>query len=106
ILDAPPEPGGHGGRGALPRLHGRVSFEQVAFRYRPEGPSVLSGLSLSVAPGEVIGVVGRSGSGKSTLAKLLLRLYVPERGRVLVDGVDVALIDPSWLRRRVGVVVQ
>jgi ATP-binding cassette, subfamily B, bacterial HlyB/CyaB len=50
--------------------------------------------------------VGRSGSGKSTIAKLIQRLYVPERGRVLVDGVDLAQVDPAWLRRQVGVVLQ
>jgi subfamily B ATP-binding cassette protein HlyB/CyaB len=54
----------------------------------------------------VIGIVGPSGSGKSTLSKLVQRLYVPESGRVLVDGVDLAQIDPSWLRRQIGVVLQ
>ncbi len=63
-------------------------------------------MSFSVSPGEVIGIVGPSGSGKSTVAKLLQRLYVPERGRVLVDGVDLALIDPRSLRRQIGVVLQ
>lgn len=51
-------------------------------------------------------VVGPSGSGKSTLTKLVQRLYVPEQGRVLVDGVDLALVDPAWLRRQIGVVLQ
>ena len=63
-------------------------------------------MSFSVAAGEVIGIVGRSGSGKSTIAKLIQRLYVPERGRILVDGVDLAQVDPAWLRRQVGVVLQ
>ena len=54
----------------------------------------------------MLGIVGRSGSGKSTLAKLMQRLYVPERGRVLVDGADLALADPAWLRRQIGVVLQ
>jgi subfamily B ATP-binding cassette protein HlyB/CyaB len=67
---------------------------------------VLSDVSLSIAPGEVIGVVGPSGSGKSTLAKLLQRLYSPDQGQVLVDGVDVAQMDPAWLRRQIGVVLQ
>ena len=56
--------------------------------------------------GQVLGVVGASGSGKSTLAKLVQRLYVPESGRVLVDGVDLAMVDPTWLRRQLGVVLQ
>ena len=63
-------------------------------------------MSFAVAPGQVIGIVGRSGSGKSTIAKLIQRLYVPERGRILVDGVDLAQVDPAWLRRQVGVVLQ
>ena len=56
--------------------------------------------------GQVVGIVGPSGSGKSTLAKLVQRLYVPESGRVLVDGIDLALVDPAWLRRQIGVVLQ
>jgi subfamily B ATP-binding cassette protein HlyB/CyaB len=78
----------------------------VSFRYRPEGSEVLRKVSFSVAAGNVIGIVGRSGSGKSTIAKLIQRLYVPERGRILVDGVDLAQVDPAWLRRQVGVVLQ
>ena len=57
-------------------------------------------------PGEVIGIVGRSGSGKSTLTKLVQRLYTPEQGRVLIDGVDISLIDAAQLRRQIGVVLQ
>ena len=90
----------------LPRLQGRVTLDNLTFRYRPDAQPVLHGLSLDVKPGEVIGIVGRSGSGKSTLTKLIQRLYVPESGRVLVDGHDVALIDAAQLRRQVGVVLQ
>ncbi|MDU9394069.1 type I secretion system permease/ATPase [Pseudomonas sp. zfem002] len=93
-------------RSALPALKGRVEFDQVHFRYRPDGSEVLRSVSLVIEPGEVIGVVGRSGSGKSTLTRLLQRLYVPERGRVLVDGMDLALADVSSLRRQIGVVLQ
>ena len=78
----------------------------MQFRYRPNLPLVLHDLTLTVKAGQVVGIVGQSGSGKSTIAKLVQRLYVPESGRVLVDGVDLALIDPSWLRRQVGVVLQ
>jgi subfamily B ATP-binding cassette protein HlyB/CyaB len=88
-----PAPSSAGSRAPLPPLAGRIEFDQVVFRYRPDGPEVLRGISLTIAPGEVIGIVGRSGSGKSTLAKLVQRLYVPERGRVLVDGIDLALAD-------------
>jgi len=102
---------GQGGQGArsgttLPPLAGRIEFDDVAFRYRPDGPEVLRGISLTIEPGEVIGIVGRSGSGKSTLTKLAQRLYLPERGRVLVDGIDLAMADSSSLRRQIGVVLQ
>jgi subfamily B ATP-binding cassette protein HlyB/CyaB len=90
----------------LPPLKGRIQFDQVAFRYRPEAPPVLQGLTLDIQPGEVIGIVGRSGSGKSTLTKLVQRLYSPEHGRVMVDGIDISLIDAAQLRRQVGVVLQ
>jgi len=90
----------------LPPLKGRIALDGVTFRYRPEAPPVLHDLSLDVAPGEVLGIVGRSGSGKSTLTKLVQRLYVPERGRVLVDGIDISLIDAAQLRRQIGVVLQ
>jgi ATP-binding cassette, subfamily B, bacterial HlyB/CyaB len=93
-------------RSTLPPITGRVELDQVVFRYRPDAPEVLRGVSLSVAPGEVIGIVGRSGSGKSTLTKLVQRLYLPERGRVLVDGVDLAMADTTSLRRQIGVVLQ
>jgi len=93
-------------RSALPPSQGRITFDQVVFRYRVDGPETLRTVSFELNPGEVVGVVGRSGSGKSTIAKLVQRLYVPERGRVLVDGVDLALVDPAWLRRQIGVVLQ
>lgn len=95
-----------GSRMTLPPIKGRVAFDQVTFRYRPDTAEVLSGIDLDIAAGEVIGIVGRSGSGKSTLTKLVQRLYVPERGRVLIDGHDLALADPAWLRRQLGVVLQ
>jgi len=93
-------------RQALPPIRGDVSFEDIRFRYRPDGPPILNGVSLDIRSGQVIGIVGRSGSGKSTLTKLLQRLYVPEHGRVRVDGIDLALADPAWLRRQIGVVLQ
>jgi subfamily B ATP-binding cassette protein HlyB/CyaB len=93
-------------RQALPQVRGEIAFEDIRFRYTPDGPQVLKGINLTIRPGEIIGVVGRSGSGKSTLTKLLQRLYVPEGGRVRIDGIDLALADPAWLRRQVGVVLQ
>jgi subfamily B ATP-binding cassette protein HlyB/CyaB len=106
VLNAPPEPSYNPNRTTLPTLQGHVLFDHVTFRYRVDGPEVLSKLSFQVQPGQMVGVVGRSGSGKSTIAKLIQRLYVPESGRVLIDGVDLAQIDPAWLRRQVGVVLQ
>lgn len=106
ILNTPCESTFNPDRSSLPSLQGRVSFERVRFRYRPDMPLVLDELNLQVAAGEIIGIVGKSGSGKSTLAKLVQRLYVPEAGRVLVDGVDLATVDPGWLRRHLGVVLQ
>ena len=95
-----------GNKSTLPPIQGRIEFDHVVFRYRPDGSEVLCGINLVIRPGEVIGIVGRSGSGKSTLAKLVQRMYVPERGRVLVDGMDLALADVSSLRRQIGVVLQ
>ena len=91
---------------ALPNIRGQIDFEKIIFRYRPDGAEILRNLNLNIKAGEILGIVGRSGSGKSTLTKLVQRLYVPERGRVLVDGNDLALADPSWLRRQIGVVLQ
>ena len=106
ILNAPREPGYNPNRSTLPPLEGRIEFDKVSFRYRFDTPEVLRRLSLDIPPGQVLGIVGRSGSGKSTLTKLIQRLYVPESGRVLVDGVDLAMVDPAWLRRQLGVVLQ
>lgn len=106
ILNTPTEPGYNPGRASLPSLKGAVAFSGVTFRYRPDRPEVLRNINLEIKPGEVIGIVGRSGSGKSTLTKLIQRLYVPESGRILIDGTDLALIEPTWLRRQIGVVLQ
>jgi subfamily B ATP-binding cassette protein HlyB/CyaB len=106
ILNSVPEPAYNPARAALPPVRGDVAFERVTFRYRVDGPEILKDVSLNVKAGQVLGIVGPSGSGKSTLTKLVQRLYVPESGRVFVDGVDIALADVAWLRRQVGVVLQ
>jgi subfamily B ATP-binding cassette protein HlyB/CyaB len=106
ILNAPPEPEHNPNRASLPPIAGAINFDKVRFRYRADAPEALRGVSLQIEPGEMLGIVGPSGSGKSTLTKLVQRLYVPEQGRVLVDGTDLALVDPAWLRRQVGVVLQ
>jgi subfamily B ATP-binding cassette protein HlyB/CyaB len=106
ILNTPAEPTFNPGRAALPAIRGDIAFEHVTFRYRIDGPEVLHDVSFSVPAGQIVGIVGPSGSGKSTLAKLIQRLYVPESGRVLVDGVDLAMVDAAWLRRQLGIVLQ
>src|SRR4029077_7553948 len=106
ILNAIPEPSHSPARAALPAIRGQVTLEHVTFRYRVDGPEVLHDVSFSVPAGQIVGIVGSSGSGKSTLAKVIQRLYVPESGRVLVDGADLAMVDIAWLRRQIGVVLQ
>ncbi|MDP9011732.1 MAG: type I secretion system permease/ATPase [Pseudomonadota bacterium] len=93
-------------RQALPEIDGAIEFSDIHFRYKPDAPLVLKAVTFSITPGQVVGIVGRSGSGKSTLTKLLQRLYLPEQGRITIDGHDLALCDPAWLRRQVGVVLQ
>jgi subfamily B ATP-binding cassette protein HlyB/CyaB len=106
ILNTAAEPAFSSGQTALPAIRGELVFEHATFRYRIDGPEVLHDVSFRVPAGQVIGIVGPSGSGKSTLTKLVQRLYVPESGRVIVDGIDLNAVDPSWLRRQIGVVLQ
>jgi ATP-binding cassette, subfamily B, bacterial HlyB/CyaB len=106
ILNTPVEAHGVSGEASQPRLDGTIEFERVTFRYSVKTQPVLRDVSLKIPAGQVVGIVGPSGSGKSTIAKLAQRLYQPEAGRVLVDGVDTAVLDPSWLRRQIGVVLQ
>ncbi len=90
----------------LPAIEGRIKVEGVRFRYDVNAPEVIRNLSFEIPNGITVGVVGRSGSGKSTLSKLLQRLYIPECGKILIDGVDISMSDPAWLRRQIGVVLQ
>jgi subfamily B ATP-binding cassette protein HlyB/CyaB len=106
ILNTTPETNYNQGRASLPKIRGDITFEHVTFRYRIDGPEVLCDVTFSVPAGQIIGIVGLSGSGKSTLVKLAQRLYIPESGRILVDGVDLAVVDTAWLRRQLGVVLQ
>lgn len=106
IMDALPEPAFRPNRSTPPDVQGRVTFDHVNFRYAPKAPEVLSDLSFDIEAGEVIGVVGVSGAGKTTLMRLIQRLYTPESGRILMDGMDLNLVDTSWLRRQIGGVGQ
>ena len=96
---------GHRARSCRRRA-ARSNSAMSSFRYRPDAPQVLKQISLRVNPGKVVGIVGPSGSGKSTLTKLIQRFYIPEEGQVLLDDVDLAQVDPAWLRSHIGVVLQ
>lgn len=95
----------HPGAKPLHVTQGEVRFEHVGFHYG-KGSGVIEGLDLVVRPGERIGLVGPSGAGKSTLVNLLLRLYDVERGRILVDGQDIAAVTQESLREQIGMVTQ
>lgn len=86
---------------------GHIQFNDIEFSYPSrEDVRIFENFKLEISPGKMVAVVGPSGSGKSTLGALLLRLYDPSRGQVLLDGQDIKEIDPSWLRRHVGTVSQ
>jgi ATP-binding cassette, subfamily C, bacterial LapB len=89
----------------LPRLSGRIDFRDAHFAY-PDSPPLLKGLNLNIKPGERVGFIGRIGSGKSTLFKLVLNLYSPDQGAVMVDGMSVNQLEPQSLRRQIGYVPQ
>ncbi len=94
---------------ALKVTQGEIRFEDVRFSYgrlREGGPPVIDGFSLTIRPGEKIGVVGRSGAGKSTIVNLLLRFYDVEGGRILIDGQDIAGVTQVSLREQIGMVTQ
>lgn len=105
VLDTPTETAGRTVRPAR-RLHGQLRAEHLTFRYTPLGPPVIDDVTVTVHPGQLVAIVGRSGSGKSTLGRLLLGLYPPHSGRVLVDGMDLQLLDPATVRSQIGVVTQ
>ncbi|MEO0359059.1 MAG: ATP-binding cassette domain-containing protein, partial [Pseudomonadota bacterium] len=90
----------------LPALQGDIEFRNVTFRYNPEGAEILRNVSFKIDAGQTIGIVGPSGSGKTTLTKLIQKMFTPSSGSVMVDGFDIALLNPSWLRRQVGTVLQ
>ncbi len=87
-------------------VRGEVRFEGVWFRYSPEGPWVLRDVSFTASPGQTIALVGHTGAGKTTIVNLLLRFYDPDRGRILIDGVDIRQLSTSDLRSLIGFVQQ
>ena len=90
----------------LPTLEGKIVFDHVRFRYRSDASDVIKDMSFTIPAGSIVGVVGRSGSGKSTLSKLVQRLYIPEAGKISIDGLDLSLVNPEQLRRQIGIVLQ
>jgi ATP-binding cassette, subfamily C, bacterial LapB len=89
-----------------PQVQGAITFQDVTFRYPGEKQAALAQVSFAIEPGERVGLVGRIGSGKSTIEKLVLGLYEPEQGAVLIDGTDLRQIDPADVRRHIGCVLQ
>jgi len=104
VLDQEPEQ--DSGHVPLERAEGALAFENVSFRYQPEGPDVLQDIAFQVQPGENIALVGRSGSGKTTLVNLLPRFFHPTAGRILLDGHDLETIRLRDLRRQISYVGQ
>ncbi len=103
-LEEAPEPAADLGR-PLPPVRGTIDFQGVSFAY-PGRPEALSEVTLHIHAGETVAIVGPNGAGKSTLAHLLMRLHPCTRGRILLDGVDVATVSLGSLRRQIGVVPQ
>jgi len=91
---------------SMPVMKGQLEFRDVVFRYPKQKTPALNNVTISVKPGEHVGVIGAVGSGKTTLERLILNLYQPDAGSVQIDGVDVRQIDPADLRRNIGVVQQ
>jgi ATP-binding cassette subfamily C protein LapB len=89
-----------------PHIDGSIELRDVTFRYPGQEGAALNGVSFKIAPGERVGIVGRIGSGKTTIERLLLGLFEPEEGAVLVDGTDIRQLDPADLRRSIGCVLQ
>lgn len=108
VLDTEPEEDlQHQARQSLPSIQGIIRFENVTFRYHPESDvNILENLSFEVKPGQMVALVGRSGSGKTTISKLVLGLYPPTDGKVLIDEQDITSLSLRSLRSSVGVVDQ
>ena len=105
VMNKKPEAGFARG-GARPEIKGEIVLEDVRFAYNPGDPPALDGLSLRIAPGEVLGVVGKSGSGKTTLTRLIQGLYPLSQGRILFDATSIRDMDILHLRQNIGVVLQ
>ena len=105
LMRAPTE-GPEGEPLVLARTEGRIEFRNVHFRYPGASEQALDGVSFTIQPGEHVALLGRVGSGKSTIARLILGLYEPQEGLVMLDGTDIRQLDPVSLRRRIGSAMQ
>ena len=105
ILDTPSEVADHDGAIELKHVEGRIVLDNVSFKYA-DSERVLKDVSLTVEPGEMVGLVGQTGSGKSTLVSLVCRFYDPTAGRVTLDGLDLKDIKSQSLRKNIGIVLQ
>jgi ATP-binding cassette subfamily B protein len=108
LLDTEPQVINRTGAAALPVIRGQVRFEQVSFRYETtsEDRWVLDNVDFAVEPGQTVALVGHTGSGKTSIISLLARFYEPQRGRILVDGHDIAQATVESLHRQLGIVTQ
>ncbi len=106
VLDVVPDVQESANARPMPEIKGGITFQNVSFRYSPEGPLVLQNISLQVEPGEIVALVGRSGAGKSTLADLIPRFYDPVEGKVSIDSVDLREVKLGSLRSQIGIVPQ
>jgi len=106
LLDEPTRGADRPGAPDLPRITNDITFDRVTFQYEGSQTPVLDNLSLKLNVGKTIAIVGPSGSGKSTLLNLILRLYVPDEGRVTIDGVDIRKVTRQSLRKSMAVVFQ
>ena len=106
LMDSRQEPAWNPARTTLPDLEGQIELSGVSFAYSENSRRIIKDMNLVIPAGLTVGIVGSSGSGKSTLTKLIQRLYLPQQGRILIDGIDTAKVEPAWLRRQIGVVLQ
>ncbi len=106
ILNTPCETHYNPNRASVPELRGKIQFDHLYFRYQQDRCEALNDICLQIEAGEVIGIVGRSGCGKSTLSRMIQRMHSPTEGRLRIDDADVAMMQPAWLRRQIGVVQQ
>jgi len=107
VIDNPQEAAiDNASRMVMPAIDGEIEFRGIQFRYQPSSPLLLHGLTLTIPRGQFVAIVGASGSGKSTLTKLVARLYQPEQGCVLIDGIDISKVELYSLRRQIGIVPQ